>query len=65
MFNENSAAYGGAMAMLGNAKMIINPQVEIVFSENKAHSVGGAIFSDIYTSSSCLAGAADIMGKPA
>ena len=60
VFEGNSAAYGGAIALSGNAKMIINPQVEIIFTENKAHHVGGAIFVDIYTSSSCLASATDI-----
>jgi predicted outer membrane repeat protein len=55
VFEGNSAGYGGAIAIFGNAKMIINPQVEIMFIENKAHYVGGAIFVDIYTSSTCLA----------
>ena len=39
--------------MIGTIKLIINPQVEIIFIENEAQYVGGAIFVDIYTSSEC------------
>ena len=53
-FDSNFADYGGAIAMSGTTKMIINPQVEIVFAENRAQYAGGAIFVDVYTSSVCL-----------
>ena len=35
--------------MIGTTKLIINPQVEIILTENEAQYVGGAIFVDMYT----------------
>ena len=53
-FESNTANYGGAIAMDGIGKLILNLNVEIDFIENKAQIYGGAIFVDIYTSSECL-----------
>ena len=59
-YDSNFAAYGGAIATIGMTKLIINPQVEIIFNENTAQNVGGTIFVDIYTSSECSTITADI-----
>jgi predicted outer membrane repeat protein len=55
-FENNTAKYGGAIAMHGNAKLILNPNTSIVFIENQAKIHGGAIFVDTFTTSECQAG---------
>ena len=55
-FESNTAKYGGAIAMHGNVKLTLNPNVTIVFVENRAQIHGGAIFVDIFTTSECMAG---------
>ena len=57
--DRNFADYGGAIAMIGTTKLIINPQAEIIFTENTAQYYGGAIFVDVYTSSECSIATAD------
>ena len=58
-FESNTANYGGAIAIYGTGKLILNPNVEIDFTENQAQTFGGAIFVDIFTSSECLTETAD------
>ena len=55
LFDRNTADSGGAIAMSGTAKLILNPQSEIIFTENQAHFFGGAIaFVDpVDTGSEC------------
>ena len=43
LFDRNTANSGGAIAMSGTAKLILNPQSEIIFTENQAQSFGGAV----------------------
>lgn len=44
LFDRNTAHFGGAIAMAGTTKLVLNPQSEIGFTENRAQSFGGAIF---------------------
>ena len=44
LFDRNTANSGGAIAMSGTAKLILNPQSEIIFTENQAQSFGGTIY---------------------
>ena len=45
-FHNNSATTGngGAMALYGVSKLVLNPNTEVVFLENHAHCDGGAIY---------------------
>ena len=59
-FESNTAKYGGAIAMHGNVKLTLNPNVTIVFVENRTQIHGGAIFVDIFTTSECMAGTSNM-----
>ena len=53
LFDSNTADYGGAIAVFGTTKVILDPHTKIVFTENQAQYFGGAIYASIYTSSAC------------
>ena len=43
-FNDNSATVGGAIVLLDNSQLVIMNNTEILFLNNYAYDVGGAIF---------------------
>ena len=45
IFVNNSAVNGGALALLGSAKLLVNNQTYILLDSNRALSMGGAIFN--------------------
>ena len=50
IFNDNTAVNGGALTLLGSARLVINQNTFMIFDSNRAYSLGGAIFNK-YTDS--------------
>ena len=44
-FTSNNAVNGGALALLGSAKLLVNRYTYMLFDSNRAFSMGGAIFN--------------------
>ena len=62
-FESNTAEYGegGAMALYGTTKVILNPFLNVSFIENRARSTGGAIFfADSISAGQCSVNAEPI-----
>ena len=43
-FTNNSASVGGALSLSGKSKLIIHKHTQLIFTENHANVIGGAIF---------------------
>ena len=54
-FTSNKADFGGALALYGTSRVMLNPQLSATFATNQAKFDGGAIyFEDSVTSSQCI-----------
>ena len=54
-FVGNSADFGGALALYGTSRLMLNPHLSASFRDNQAKFDGGAIyFEDSVTSSQCI-----------